>query len=70
MIDVAWHLVRHLDLPLLACAPVAILLSAGVAELSYRCLEMPILRLRPLQPTVAAASVMPGRVLVPARGGG
>lgn len=63
MIDLAWAAATHLHMPVVLCAPAAVLLSAGLAELSYRYLETPILRLRPRQPVattnVAAAVRQP-----------
>jgi len=53
MIDLAWAAATHLHMPVVLCAPAAVLLSAGLAELSYRYLETPILRLRPQQPAAA-----------------
>ncbi len=50
MIEFAWQSAARLHLPLLLCTPAAVLLSGGLAELSYRYFETPILRLRPRQP--------------------
>ncbi len=62
MIDLVWAAATHLGMPVVLCAPAAVLLSSGLAEL-YRHLETPILRLRPRQPVattnVAAAIRQP-----------
>jgi peptidoglycan/LPS O-acetylase OafA/YrhL len=47
IIDFVWAAAERLHLPILLCTPVALVLSAGVAELSFRYFETPILRLRP-----------------------
>jgi peptidoglycan/LPS O-acetylase OafA/YrhL len=50
IIDFAEWSAASLHLPALLCVPAALLMSAGIAELSFRYLETPILRLRPKQP--------------------
>jgi peptidoglycan/LPS O-acetylase OafA/YrhL len=54
IIDFAEWGAASLHLPALLCVPAALLMSAGIAELSFRYLETPILRLRPKQPIQTA----------------
>ncbi len=65
VIEFVWHEARLMHLPLFLCAPLALILCAGLAELSFRYFESPILRMRPKQPMpspprpVAAGNAIP-----------
>ena len=50
----SWDAVAWLHLPVPLSSPLALLTSAGLAELSFRYFETPILRHRPRQPVPAA----------------
>jgi peptidoglycan/LPS O-acetylase OafA/YrhL len=60
IIGFVWASTASLHLPTLLCTPFALALSAGIAELSFRYFETPILLMRPGQPRgqrLVAASI-------------
>ena len=66
IIDFVWDGAARFHLPLLLCTPVALAAAAGLAELSFRYLETPILRRRPRQPAPKVAAAATARNAVPA----
>jgi peptidoglycan/LPS O-acetylase OafA/YrhL len=62
----AWDAVASLHLPVPLSSPLALLASAGLAELSFRYFETPILRRRPRQPAPLPAAARSAAVTVPA----
>jgi peptidoglycan/LPS O-acetylase OafA/YrhL len=67
VIAFVWGAAERMHLPMILCTPIALLLCAGLAALSFRYFETPILRRRPkqLSPSHAPATVGGGAAAVP-----
>lgn len=62
----AWDAVAWLHLPVVLSSPLALLISAGLAEVSFRWFETPILRHRPRQPAPLPAETRRAIAAAPA----
>ena len=67
VIELVWNEAALLHVSVILCTPIALALSAGLAELSFRYFESPILRLRPRQQslTVAGAETAANSIAIP-----
>ena len=65
VIGFVWWAAGRLHLPVLLNAPIALALAAGLAALSFRYIETPILRRRPKQPTAKTSQATVGAAAVP-----